>query len=113
MLTIVNRSGRYNDAAPHTYELANNHSEQRTAQLIVWRDSTVVRTRSITFQPNSSVRITAYRAGSYTIVVDPHDAPRHVIEDPTGWDCNSVRVLVELRPDGAIVGTWIRTSLGC
>lgn len=112
-LTIGNESDLNRNITPHTYLLGNNHSESRTIQLTVWRDSTVVMNKSVTFQANSSVKITAYHTGSYTIVVDPEDGPRHVIDDSKKWDCNTVEMRVELRPDGEIDGNWFRTHAGC
>jgi len=99
--------------APHTYRIGNTHSESRTISLTVWRDSIVVVNRSITLRPNSSARITAFRSGSYTLVIDLKNASRHVINDPGEWDCNRLDLMVELKPDGEIVSTWMQTAMGC
>jgi len=114
-LTIGNEHDLHSNSKPHTYVLGNNHLEPRTAQLTVWRDSTIAMNRSVSFQADSSIEITAYRAGSYTIVVDLENGSRHVIADPLDdkWDCNEGELKVELRPDGEIDVTWFRTEIGC
>lgn len=111
--TIGNEDDLGGDIAPHTYQIGNDDSESRTVSITVWLDSTVVMNRSVTFQPNSSIQIKAFRAGNYRIVVDPPNASRHVIDDPGRWDCNALTATVELRPDGSIRGSWVQTSAGC
>jgi len=114
-LTIGNENDLHGNNKPHTYVLGNNHLEPRTAQLTVWRDSTIAMNRSVTLQADSSIEITAYRAGSYTIVVDLENGPRHVVDDPWNkkWDCNEVELRVELRSDGEIDVGGFRTQIGC
>jgi len=112
-LTVGDESDLPDGRAAHTYRIGNNHSESRSVAITVWRDSTVVIDRSVTFQPNSSVRIETYRPGSYTLVVDPENASRHVIDDPGRWDCNALDLMVNIHPDGRISGWWVQTSVAC
>lgn len=112
-LSIGNESDLSGDLAAHTYHIGNNHSEPRNISITVWRDSSVVSTRSVAFQPNSSVRIKAYLPGSYIIVVEPENASRHVLDDPGEWNCNALDVMANIRPDGQISGWWVQTQVDC
>ena len=46
-------------------------------------------------------------------MIDPAEAPRHVLDAPDEWDCNDHSVEASVQPDGGLTALTARTVVKC
>lgn len=65
------------------------------------------------FPANGALRVTVYRHGNYTVVVETLAGTRGAVRDAGALDCNRHAVNVRVGTDGAMATAHRQTTMSC